>query len=70
MENLTHELLSDLRDQRAWLKHYLDNYTAHQQVKDERGHVTNSFNGVVIPDWAVKQKLESLDSTIAKAESH
>ena len=61
------ELLEELRNIRAWLNYWKDR-TISQQSKDERGHVANSWAACPIPDWDVKQKLESLDALIERAE--
>lgn len=61
------ELLEAVRNLRAWLE-YWKGRTISQQSKDERGNVTNSWAACPIPDWDVKQKLQSLEELVAKAE--
>lgn len=64
------EARKDKRDVALWLRHYLETASEHRPVKDERGYVVNSFTGVVIPDWHVKQKLDILEnSAISQTES-
>lgn len=60
------EQFETLRADAAFLRHYLEHYIVHVQVKDERGYVVNSFAAVQIPDWAVKQRLEDIDAAITE----
>lgn len=61
------ELLEEMSDQIAWLKHYLSQLV-HVSTRDDHGQIVNGFAAAQIPDWAIKQKLESLEAAIRKAQ--
>lgn len=61
-------IVEELTNFRAWLM-YWKTRTISQQSKDERGHVTNSWAACPIPDWDVKQKLESIEQLLSSLEA-
>lgn len=68
------DLLSDVRNCRALLAHYLETDTVSvnetstgESLTDESGH-PHGWCAVRIPDWKVKQALDWMDASIAKAE--
>lgn len=48
----------------AWLSYKLQTDTRHFGDSDRSGH-PHGFDGVVIPNWDIKQKLQEIDSAIA-----
>jgi hypothetical protein len=58
--------IETLRADAAFLRHYLESSIATVHVRNARGGITNSYTAVQIPDWAVKQRLDDIDASIAR----
>jgi hypothetical protein len=61
------DLLSDQRHTIAWLTRFLETKLAYIPDSDQSGH-PHGYSVVQIPDWEVKQKLDSLKETLARLE--
>jgi hypothetical protein len=61
-------LLEECRDKRAWLQWKLETAIVHVPAEYDLGRKTSDGWGAVrIPDWDVKQKIQSLNETIIDA---
>jgi hypothetical protein len=60
------DLLEACRDTVAWIERHLQTLE-HRDVHDARGNIVNGFAAAIVPDWDMRQKLESLREDIAKA---
>ncbi len=63
---ITLDLLAACRDQAAWIERLLQRLE-HRDVTDQRGNVVNGFAFAAVPDWEMRQKLESLREDIKAA---
>jgi hypothetical protein len=59
-------LLAACRDQAAWIERLLQ-MLEHRTTCDQRGNPVNSFAFAAVPDWDLRQKLESLREDVARA---
>lgn len=61
------DLLATCQNQVAWIERLLQNLE-HRTIYDRSGNPVNGFAGSMVPDWDLKQKLDSLKEDIAKAK--
>ncbi len=58
-------VLDALRSDALFLRRFLDQLVS-VPVMNERGQIINRFAAAQIPDWAIRQQLEDIDSAIAE----
>jgi hypothetical protein len=56
-----------IRDQVAWIERLLQTLE-HRAVHDGRGNTVNGFAFAAVPDWDLRQKLESLKQDLSLVE--
>ena len=61
------ELLAACRNQVAWIERLLETLEYRVTQEPQRGHGGNGFAFAAVPDWDMRQKLESLKEDITKA---
>jgi hypothetical protein len=54
------------RNQIAWIERHLQNLEYRVTEQPYCGHGGNGFSGAMIPDWDLRQKLESLREDLAE----
>jgi hypothetical protein len=60
------DLLAACRDQMAWIYRLLQSLE-HRTTYDDRGNPVNGFAFSGVPEWDLRQKLQSLSDDVAKA---
>jgi hypothetical protein len=58
--------IETLRADAAFLRRYLESNVVTVYTCNKLGGITNSCAAVQIPDWAVKQRLDDIDASIAR----
>lgn len=61
------DLIAALKDQAAWIERLLQ-AIEHRTVHDQSGNPINGFAFSPVPEWEMRQKLDSLREDIAKTE--
>lgn len=60
-------LRDTLHSELLFLRRFLEKLIS-VPVTDERGHVVNRYAAAQIPDWELRQRLEEIESALAKGE--
>jgi hypothetical protein len=60
-------LIEAVRDQIAWIERLLQQLE-YRNVLDHRQNIVNGFAGAFVPDWDLRQKLDSLKEDLSLTE--